>query len=132
MRVLTFHTCSVALLSCALFTLLIVATACGVVPGFEQRPLVWMSVTYDGANSDLTAQYSLPPPPPGTVYVVWALTQDYSKTAKVGVVPPGVSRGAVSARVGFRVDGVLISLEDSPEVTRIGENRGVVDVGIRR
>lgn len=95
------------------------------------KPLVWMNATHKGNGSDVLVGYRLPPPPDGKVYVVWGLTRDHSKTQKLAVITDGAANGSITGTTNFRIEGAMISVEDSPNVTKIGEDRGITDVGMR-
>ncbi len=89
------------------------------------RPLsLAIAVTYTGAGSDVVVRYSVPPPPPGKVYILWVYSRGQAQISKLGVINPGVER-VVKGSAPFPIQGVNITLEDGPEVTKMGE-RGIV------
>src|SRR5450756_2114292 len=100
-------------------TLLIsgLATGCVAGAGFKRQvhPLsIAITVSYsdrDGGPSDAIVRYSVPPPPPGRVYVMWAYTRGRAQIMKVGPVDTGtdvIAKGSAP----FPIQGVMISEED--------------------
>ena len=91
------------------------------------RPLsLSFAFTYTGQGTDITITYSIPPPEPGKVYVLWAYDQGRRQLAKLGAIPHGIERTAKGS-VGFPAVGVIITQEASPNVTRM-EGTGVIEL----
>lgn len=105
------------------------AAGCGYDAKFREltRPLaLYMAVTYGDNRSDVTVRYSIPPPPRGKSYVLWAYSQGRAQVAKLGAVPPGTERTAKGS-ANFLVVGVVITEEISPDVSRM-EGTGIIEL----
>ncbi len=108
----------------------VLGTSCALI-GLDRA--ISMEVSYpDGQTSDVTIRYTVPPPPPGKVYVLWILDPDTGQSQRIGVVEPGTDR-VVQARVGFEARGAVVSIESSPEPPRMNNvwalKVGQVDAG---
>lgn len=107
-----------------LLTLLLMAgltTGCGVDTRFKEivRPLsLSFAVTYDNGRSQVRVLYSIPPPPPDKVYVLWAYDQGRKQVAKLGVVPAGIELTAEGS-APFELQGVVITEESDPNGTKM-------------
>lgn len=91
------------------------------------RPLsLSFAVTYADRGSEAIVTYSVPPPSPGKVYMMWAYSQGRSQVAKMGVVPAGVDQ-VVKGSTNFPIYGVIITEETGGNVTRM-EGTGVIEL----
>ncbi|MBI2941628.1 MAG: hypothetical protein HYY04_14430 [Chloroflexi bacterium] len=77
-----------------------------------------LNVTYTGTGTEMTIGYTLPPAPPGKVYVLWLRGSDATAFYKVAVLPAGVDR-YIRTRVDFKPQAAIVSIESSPDVTTI-------------
>ncbi len=97
------------------------ASGCGVDTRFREltRPLsLSMAISYADGRSDITVRYSVPPPPDGKSYVLWAYDQGRKQVARLGAVPAGVELTA-HGTAPFQATGVVITAEDSPDATKM-------------
>ena len=93
------------------------------------RPLsLSFAVSYSDGRSEITVYYSVPPPPPGKVYVLWAFSEGRAKVAKLGVVPWGVDRSAKGS-ADFMIQGVIITEEANGDVPRM-EGTGIIELAL--
>lgn len=91
------------------------------------RPLsLSFAVTYLDRGSEVLVTYSVPPPSPGTVYVMWVYNEGRTQTSKLGVVPAGVDN-AVKGSANFPIYGVIISEETNGNVTQ-KEGTGIIEL----
>jgi hypothetical protein len=91
------------------------------------RPLsLSFAVTYQDRGSEVLVTYSVPPPSPGKVYVMWVYNQGRTQISKLGVVPAGVDN-TVKGSANFPIFGVVISEEANENVTRM-EGTGVIEL----
>lgn len=70
-------------------------------------------------RTDLVVKYRVPPPPPGKVYVLWAVNADQGRQVKVGQIPPASRVTAVKTTLDLFVTGVVISIESDLNVTQM-------------
>ena len=70
-------------------------------------------------RTELTVKYRVPEPPPGKVYVLWAINADQGRQVKVGQVPAASKVTAVKTTLDFYVTGVVVSIESDPNVTQM-------------
>jgi len=70
-------------------------------------------------RTELTVKYRVPEPPPGVVYVLWAVNADQGRQVKVGQIPPASKVTAVKATLDLFVTGVVVSMETDPNVTQM-------------
>jgi len=104
---------------------------CGYETRFREvtQPLAMsINVTYGNGRSDVTVHYSVPPPKPGKVYVMWVYTKGRAQIAKLGEVPPGIERTAKGS-ASFPIQGVFISEESSASVTEPGKV-GIIELRV--
>ncbi|MHB0870157.1 MAG: hypothetical protein ACYC66_13560 [Chloroflexota bacterium] len=109
----------IALVAALLLTGLV--SGCGLDTRFKEitRPLsLSFAVSYLDGRSDVSVRYSIPPPPDGKSYVLWAYDQGRKQVAKLGPVQAGVELRA-RGTVPFQAVGVIITVEDSPNVTKM-------------
>lgn len=91
------------------------------------RPLsLSFAFTYTSQGTDITVTYSIPPPEPGKVYVLWAYDQGRRQVVKLGAIPHGIERTAKGS-ANFPAVGVIITQETSPNVTRM-EGTGIIEL----
>jgi|GEM_PF-3140839 len=81
---------------------------------------ITLEMIYPTPNqTQITVHYTVPPPPAGKVYVLWILNPNAKKQRNVGEIPGGQNRTAV-ATVDFEATGAIVSVENSPNVTTMG------------
>lgn len=96
-------------------------SGCGLDTRFKEvtRPLsLSFAVSYLDGRSEVSVRYSVPPPPEGKSYVLWAYDQGRKQVAKLGPVDAGVELRA-RGTAPFQAVGVIITVEDSPNVTKM-------------
>ncbi len=64
-------------------------------------------------RTDVTIHYTVPPPPPGKVYVLWIVNPAHHQAVNAGQVPGGRNLTA-RATVDFEATGAVVSIEDTP------------------
>jgi hypothetical protein len=80
---------------------------------------ITMESVYPGPNqTDVTIKYTVPPPPPGKVYVLWILNPDQHQALNAGTVPAG-SNLTARASVSFMATGAIVSIEDQPNPVKM-------------
>lgn len=80
----------------------------------ELEKSISMESTYPSARqSDVTIRYTVPPPPPGQIYVLWILNPAQHETVDAGQIPGGRNLTA-HATVNFEATGAVVSIEDQP------------------
>lgn len=67
-------------------------------------------------QTELQITYRVPPPPDGKVYVLWVLNPGQGTVVKIGQLPPSPELKLVKTSVDFYAVGVIVSIEDSPDV----------------
>lgn len=93
------------------------------------RPLAMsLAISYADGRSEVTVRYSIPPPPPDKVYVLWAYDQGRKQVAKLGVVPSGVELTA-RGTAPFQVTGAVITVEDDPRGTKM-VGTGIIELNL--
>ncbi|HVC34609.1 MAG TPA: hypothetical protein VNL16_13950 [Chloroflexota bacterium] len=78
------------------------------------------SVYPSARQTEVTIHYTVPPPPPGKVYVLWVLNPADHDTVDVGQVPGGRDLTA-RATVNFEATGAIVSIEDQPNPARMSD-----------
>ncbi len=99
-------------------TLLVLLGAVGCVLQADRE----ISVEYvypDSQRTELTIRYRVPPPPSGKVYVLWLLDAEDGKRSRGGVVQPSQRIRTIKTSVDYRVTGVVVSIESSPEASQM-------------
>jgi hypothetical protein len=98
-----------------LLILLWLLTSCVAPPDRE------VNVAYfnpDPSTTQLQITYRAPPPPKGKVYILWVVNLSEGKRMKVGELPPSPSLKLVRATADFYANGVIVSVENSPDADR--------------
>ncbi|HLH73044.1 MAG TPA: anti-sigma factor [Chloroflexota bacterium] len=91
--------------------LLLLLTAC-TTSALEKS--ISMEAIYPNPNqSNVTIFYTVPPPPPGKVYVLWIVNPDKHEAVNAGQVSGGHNI-TVHAMVNFEAVGAVVSIEDQP------------------
>ncbi len=99
--------CRSAQILAALFLL----TGCN---SLELQKSISMEAVYPNAHeAQVTIHYTVPPPPPGKIYVLWILNPAQHEAVSAGPVPGGRDQTA-RATVNFEATGAVVSIEDQP------------------
>jgi len=67
-------------------------------------------------QTDVTVQYTVPPPPSGKVYVLWIVNPNEKHEQNAGEIRSGQNMTAQTS-VNFQATGAIVSIETSPNVT---------------
>jgi hypothetical protein len=90
---------------------LLLLTGCN---SLELQKSISMEAVYPSAHeAQVTIHYTVPPPPPGKIYVLWILNPAQHEAVSAGPVPGGRDQTA-RATVNFEATGAVVSIEDRP------------------
>ncbi|HEX5416298.1 MAG TPA: hypothetical protein VFZ25_11575 [Chloroflexota bacterium] len=78
-------------------------------------------------QTEVTVQYTVPPPPSGKVYVLWIVNPDEHQAQNVGEIRSGQHQTAQTT-VGFQATGAIVSIESSANVSTMS-NTWALKVG---
>lgn len=67
-------------------------------------------------QTQVTVNYTVPPPPSGKVYVLWIVNPDENQRQNAGEIKSGQHLTAQTT-VNFQATGAIVSIESSPNVT---------------
>lgn len=85
----------------------------------ELEKSISMEAVYPSTHqAEVTIRYTVPPPPPGKIYVLWILNPAQHEAVNVGQVPGGRDLTA-HASVNFEATGAVVSIEDQPNPARM-------------
>ncbi len=91
-------------------------TACN---SLELQKSISMEAVYPSDHqAQVTIHYTVPPPPPGKIYVLWILNPAQHEAVSAGPVPGGRDQTA-RATVNFEATGAVVSIEDQPNPDRM-------------
>lgn len=80
----------------------------------ELEKSISMETVYPSSGqTEVTIHYTVPPPPPGKLYVLWILNPAQHDVVNVGQVTGGRDVTA-RATVNFEATGAVVSIEDQP------------------
>lgn len=80
----------------------------------ELEKSISMETVYPSSGqTEVTIHYTVPPPPPGKVYVLWILNPAQHDLVNVGQVDGGRDVTA-RATVNFEATGAIVSIESQP------------------
>ncbi|HLG50784.1 MAG TPA: hypothetical protein VKY56_04000 [Chloroflexota bacterium] len=99
------------LLAALVIVLSIAAVSC--LPLRLQQSIILEMVYPRPDQTEVTIYYTVPPPPPGKIYVLWIVNPAQHEAVNVGQVPSGRDL-TVHTTVNFAATGAVVSIESQP------------------